>query len=107
MAILYGGKVFACRHCHRLAYACQRENDGDRATRRADRIRERLDWEPGILNGGGGKPKGMHGRTFERLKAEHDAFVGVSLEEIARRIGLVNRRIDDLALDFDGLSGNV
>ncbi len=24
-------------------------------------------WEPGILNGHGGKPKGMHWRTYERL----------------------------------------
>ena len=23
VAVIYGGKVFACRHCHRLAYDCQ------------------------------------------------------------------------------------
>ena len=31
VAILFGGSVFACRHCHKLAYACQREADHDRA----------------------------------------------------------------------------
>lgn len=45
----------------------------NRATRRADRLRERLGWEPGILNGTGDKPKGMHWRTSERLKASHNA----------------------------------
>lgn len=88
VAILYGGGVFACRHCYRLAYASQRETDYDRAARRADKIRERLDWEPGILNGQGIKPKGMHWRTFERMAAEHEVFVGKSLAEIMRRFDM-------------------
>jgi hypothetical protein len=88
VAILYGGGIFACRHCHRLAYPSQRETDDDRATRQADKIRERLGWEPGILNGEGGKPKGMRWRTFERLSAEHDAFVGESLAGAMRRFGI-------------------
>src|ERR1700730_10930955 len=67
VAILYGGGIFACRRCYRLAYASSRENAGGRATRRADRLRARLAWEPGILNGEGGKPKWMRWRTFERL----------------------------------------
>ena len=79
VAILFGGSIFACRHCHKLAYECQRETDDDRAVRRADTIRRRLGWEPGMLNPEGGKPKGMHWRTFERLKAEHDAFANASL----------------------------
>lgn len=87
-AILYGGAIFACRHCYRLAYPSQRETDDDRAARRADRIRERLGWEPGILNGNGLKPKGMHWRTFERLTVEHDAFVQESLAGMARRFGI-------------------
>ena len=91
VAILFGGTVFACRHCHRLAYASQRERAGDRAIRRADRIRDKLDWEPGILNGDGGKPKGMHWRTYERLKAQHDAYVEASLAGMAQRLGLIRR----------------
>lgn len=88
VAILYGGAIFACRHCYRLAYPSQRENDDDRAARRADRIRERLGWEPGILNGSGLKPKGMHWRTFERLTAEHDALIQESLAGMTRRFGI-------------------
>lgn len=75
MAILYGGGIFACRHCYRLAYPSQRKTWDGRARLRADGIRARLGWEPGILNGLGLKPKGMHWRTFERLFAEYDAFV--------------------------------
>jgi hypothetical protein len=94
VAILYGGSIFACRHCYRLAYACQRETADDRAMRRADSIRERLGWQVGIANPRGSKPKGMHWRTFERLTVEHDAFVGVSLAGMAARLGLIEGRLD-------------
>ena len=102
VAILYGGALFACRHCYRLAYPCQRENAENRAVRRADKIRARLEWEPGILNGEGDKPKGMHWCTFERLKAEHDAFVGVALARLERRLGLMKRRFADRLGDLTG-----
>ncbi len=87
VALLYigGSGIFACRHCYNLAYASQRETRDDRAARRADRIRERLGWEAGILNGVGDKPKGMHWRTFEQLHAEHNEFVNTSLAGIMRR----------------------
>ncbi len=94
VAILYGGSVFACRHCHKLNYQCQRETNDDRAARRADKIRERLKWDAGILNGNGRKPKGMHWRTFERLRAEHDAFVSASLAGMAKRLGLFENRLE-------------
>ncbi len=94
VAILYGGSVFACRHCHKLNYQCQRETDDDRFARRADKIRERLKWDAGILNGNGWKPKGMHWRTFERLRAEHDAFVSASLAGMAKRLGLFENRLE-------------
>lgn len=88
VAILFGGSIFACRHCHQLTYECQREPDDDRAMRRADTIRERLGWQAGIANPTGSKPKGMHWRTFVRLMAEYDAFVQVSLAGTVRRFRL-------------------
>ncbi|MFQ5643989.1 MAG: hypothetical protein ACE5FQ_09840 [Thiogranum sp.] len=94
VAILYGGGIFACRHCYQLAYASQRETPDDRAARRANKIRERLGWEPGILNPKGWeKPKGMHWKTFERLNIEHDAHVAESLAGIARRFGMFDRSL--------------
>lgn len=89
VGILFGGSFFACRHCHRLAYQCQREQGDDRAVRRADSIRDRLGWQAGIANPRGGKPKGMHWRTFDRLSAEHDAFANASWAGLAKRFGLL------------------
>jgi hypothetical protein len=91
VAILYGGSIFACRHCYRLAYASAREDVSDRAARRADRLRARLGWEPGILNGEGEKPKGMRWRTFERLAAKHDDLVGRSMQAVMLRFRLKGR----------------
>jgi hypothetical protein len=100
VAVLYGpGKHYACRHCRQLAYASQREKVDDRAARRADRIRRRLGWHVGILNPKGGKPKGMHWRTFERLETKHDAFANVSMTGMMQRFGLMNRRLDKLGLE--------
>ena len=67
--------MFACRHCHQLTYASQSETPLDRAIRHLDRLRERLGWEPGFLNGVGGKPKGMSWRTFARLQADYAGCV--------------------------------
>ncbi len=91
VAILYGGTIFACRHCYRLAYPSQNEAPDDRAARRADKIRNRLGWEPGILNPKGWKkPKGMHWNTFERLDREHDALVAVSMAGMVSRLSKID-----------------
>ena len=90
--------MFACRQCNRLAYRSQREADDDRATRRADKLRNRLGWEPGILNGNGWKPKGMHWRTFERLQASHDAYVSQSMRAMMSRLKLVGDDFPNLLL---------
>jgi hypothetical protein len=90
VAILYGGGIFACRHCYQLAYASSREDAGDRATRRADRLRA-LGWEPGILNGEGHKPKWMRWRTFDRLAAKHDDLVWRSMQAMMLMFRLMGR----------------
>lgn len=95
VAILYGGRIFACRRCYDLSYPSQRESWGDRAARRADRIREKLDWEPGILNGEGDKPKGMHWSTFNRLTAQHEFLVQSSMGELAKSLNRFGGSIDD------------
>lgn len=87
-AVLYGGRMYACRHCLRLAYRCQREEDHDRATRRADTLRDRLGWSAGILSGSGVKPKGMHSRTFQKLCEEHNEYVNCVLAGVSRRFRL-------------------
>lgn len=83
VAILYWGQCVGCRKCFDLAYASERENGFDKAARRAGWLRKRLCWVPGILNPTGGKPKGMHWRTYNRLISEYDRHIGISYEEIS------------------------
>ena len=70
-----------------------------KAARRANTIRRRLGWEAGIANPEGVKPKGIHWRTFERLKAEHDAFANASMAGMMRKFGRLGWGIDDLLDD--------
>lgn len=101
VAVLYGGRVFACRQCHDLAYRSQREADHDRATRRVDTIRRRLGWEPGILNGDGGKPKGMHWGTFDRLQLEHDARADAALIGMSAKLALLRGKLEGIDAEVD------
>lgn len=72
MRILYGaGRYFVCRRCAQLAYPSTREAAADLNARRGDRIRRRLGWPEGMLNDEGGRPKGMHWRTYRRLLDEY------------------------------------
>lgn len=92
VAILYGGTIFACRNCHRLAYPSQNESQIDRAQRRANTLRARLGWEIGFEAPGIYKPKGMHQRTYNRLSQEvyaledqvHAAFVRSTAQFLQR-----------------------
>ncbi len=68
VAVLYGGKIFACRHCHRLAYPCQQESPPFRLQRRAQKICDALGGE--CLDSWVRKPKGMHQKTFKRKVAK-------------------------------------
>ena len=87
VAVLFGSKTFACRHCQRISYPCQRETPLDRATRRADKIRSRLGWMPGILNPMELRPKGMHMATYCRLVTDYEQHVALSFAFIHARFG--------------------
>lgn len=81
VALIYLGRHgrFACRHCLRLNYKCQRESDADRLLRRAEAIRRQLGWPPGIANAPTGKPSRMTWRRYGRLVAEHDRLANAAL----------------------------
>lgn len=87
VALLYfKGGSFACRQCCGLAYDSQRAPSFDRAATRANRIRKQLRWEPGLCNGYGTRPRGMHRRTFARLCIQHDALADLVWEQIEIRL---------------------
>ena len=70
---LYGvGRLFACRHCYRLAYASQQESAHQRGLGKSQKIRMRLGGSPNMLEEFPDKPKGMHWRTYERWRRVHD-----------------------------------
>lgn len=75
VAIVYGGSIFACRACHHLAYQSQRESKLDRLTNRADKIRAKLSWTRGVLNGTESKPKYMRWHRYWKLYNEHEKQV--------------------------------
>jgi hypothetical protein len=94
VAKLYlGGKYFACRQCSQLAYRCQRETVDNRLIRKVDKLREKLDWEPGILNEDGLKPKGMHWKTFRELRAQHDVFAKAGMDGMMAALDRASRKI--------------
>lgn len=88
VAMLYGSRIFTCRHCLDLVYACQREHDADSLARKANKLRVRLGWGMGILNGTGQKPKGMRWRSYDRFYAEHQVLVQNTLQQIGKILGI-------------------
>ena len=101
VAVIYGARrLFGCRRCKGLAYSSQAEGADDRASRGANRLRKKLGWEPGILNGPGSKPKGMHWRTCERLLARHEGLIGIALAGMAEKMGLLQGRLEGIGADL-------
>lgn len=79
--------TFMCRHCGRVAYASQSQDDMGRAWIKQRKLERRLgvDW---------GRPKGMHHATYERI------FSGIMACEEARDAALC------LLLGRMGLAGS-
>ena len=70
-SLFIGDEGFACRSCGGLTYWTTRDDPFYRDLRRADRVRERLGWGKGVARPEGGRPKGMHRKTFERLRTAY------------------------------------
>jgi hypothetical protein len=88
-AVLYGvGAFFACRRCHGLVYASQRNNRWHRGVSRAQKIRMRLGGSPSLFDPVPEKPKGMHWRTYLRLRQEAqtlgDRSIALTMQKLDR-----------------------
>lgn len=97
VAVLWGGRKYACRHCHDLAYESTRTAPDSKAFARADKLRKRLGWVPGVAHGIGDRPKGMHWKTYLRLLQQYtlhanDAFAesSVALDRLRGKLGRIN-----------------
>lgn len=89
VAVLYGGKLFWCRACHGLTYGSQQENRPDRLMRKARKIRERLKASDNLTMPIWRRPKGMHQKTFDRLRLEAEEANVMAWDIIDRKfIGL-------------------
>ncbi len=88
VAVLYGaGKYFFCRHCYGLAYSSQQQAPPFRLSSKAQKIRKLLGasqdtGEPILI-----KPKGMHWKTFDRLRKKSYQASDQAWEAVARVVG--------------------
>jgi hypothetical protein len=89
-------KYFSCRQCCRLAYYSQREAQDDRARRRAEKIRAKLSWQPGLMNLPGAKPKGMHWKTYVRLMTEYRDDANQTMLGMNAKMELMSKRLEAL-----------
>ena len=86
-AILYGGSIFVCRKCAGLHYPSQHASALDKAILRAEKIRQRLGWQPGIANSGSGKPKWMRWSKYTELVAKHNQHAMAACACTAKQFG--------------------
>ncbi|MCQ8184870.1 hypothetical protein [Parvularcula maris] len=83
--VLYGSP-FACRSCHQATYESQYERFRVPGLASAMRVREKLGSDDGILDFFPPKPKGMHQKTYDRLR-QADWQVAERLEDVPRGHG--------------------
>lgn len=94
VAVLHGpGRYFLCRHCYDLSYESQREGGIYRALHKAQGIRERLGGSANMMMPFPDKPKGMHWRTYWRLRREHDEAEMVELAGMKEWLDKLERKV--------------
>ena len=71
---LYGGRLFRCRLCVELVYGSTRQPEWERLLERAQDIRARLGGSMSTAAPFPLKPKGMHQRTYDRLRWESETM---------------------------------
>jgi hypothetical protein len=93
VALLYGAsELFACRHCYGLAYASQQESTRYRDISRSRKIRMQLGGSANLLDPFPNKPRRMHWRTYQRLRARAAAAEGLSNAWLMQSLRRLKRR---------------
>jgi len=88
VAVLYLGKIFACRHCQNMVYSCQNEDRGQRLLSKAQKIHRQLGGDWAVDSSPPPKPKGMHWKTYRRKVVEMEAADNYSMEILFNKIGM-------------------
>ncbi|MEO9589393.1 MULTISPECIES: hypothetical protein [Marinobacter] len=90
VAILYGPTPNLCRHCWRIAYQSQRENQIQRMFRKLRSIEASYPGQPNNSTPETReRPKGMHHRTFDLLQKKHRLLIrDIQLTQVAELIKL-------------------
>ena len=91
VACLYGGELFACRKCQGLSYSSQREPQYQRTFRKVEKLQRRLGWEVGFDSIWGGRPRGMHHATFDRLTSELEYWDYLAHRALAEHLSAAER----------------
>jgi len=97
VAKLYGGVMFACRHCLRLNYAIQQANKRDVPCDRSWKLRRALGCDEGFLSLPAEfirKPKGMHWRTYYRKIEQLKQVDARALAEAGAMLASIQRSTD-------------
>jgi len=91
------GYPWRCRNCYGLTYATRQAAPRYRLILKAQKIRERLGGDLGVINAFPDRPKGMHWRRYNRLRAVHDQAVGSSLATLKPYIERATSDMNDFA----------
>ncbi len=98
VAVLYCSKVVACRRCLQLAYRTEGEDAIARLRSKAAKLKERLGGNPYQ------RPKGMHQKTFSRLRDRYFAACFSADELSDQRWAKLQKRFLQLSAGVSSLS---
>jgi hypothetical protein len=98
VAKLYlSGEYLLCRHCPDLTYETRQVGRKHSALRKCQKIRQHLGGSANMTEPFPPRPKGMHLKTYRRLRLEHD--------EAARQYtGILFADLEKLKLQFSRIS---
>lgn len=68
--VLYGSRLYRCRECQKMTYSSQYDPFPQHPWKRAHEARERLGGQAGFSHPFPPKPKGMHWKTYYRLRED-------------------------------------
>jgi hypothetical protein len=101
-AVIYScGKYFACRTCGNLTYKTSNETPTDRRASKANKLRKRIGAKPGAFNLLPiFKPKGMHQRTWDRIRFRIQSLEGLVFMEMDKKLDILRGKCNKIEKSF-------